>query len=284
MNALQRAMFEVDRFAHLQEQITAQLRPFYDVASQFQYNVVWANQLHWTMEPARQLERVLHAHQDWLSTWDYRARQWAKLLEANAQAMVPPARKLGGLGWTVPMWAEPKLVFDVLNMEPQAIEELFLSAYRENDRAQFRTLCDGLANRAILAPWRLLLDDCRCDFVEGRFRVVVPGLLLILEGLLVASRPTARRAKPVSIALEHQRESEMLNAAVWASVVAFLSVVFKGHSFAGPRPPVINRHRVYHGRDAATWGEAECLRLFQAVDTISCMCEPAHKDGTDEAA
>lgn len=278
-------MIGTDRFAHLQEQITAQLRPFYDMGSQFQRDLGWANQFHWAMEPARQLERALQAHQDWLSTWDYRARQWAKLLKANAGALVRPAQKLGDLGWTVPMWAEPKLVLEVLDMEPQAIEELFVNTYREGGRAPFRELCDGMVDRTILAPWHLLLDDCRCAFVEGRYRVVVPGLLLILEGLLVASLPAAgRKGKPLPIALAHQRASEALHAAVWTSVVAFVRAVFKRHSFAAPRPALINRHWVLHGRDAATWGEAECIRLFQAVDTISCMCEPESKEDSGEAA
>lgn len=284
MNALQRAMFEADQFSGIQRQITAQLRPFYDMASQVQRDLGWASQIHWAMEPARQLERALKAHQDWIRTWDYRARQWTKLLEVNARAMVPAARKLGALGWTVPMWAEPKLVFELIDMDPKAIEELFVNTYREDNRAQFRRLCDGLADRTILAPWRPLLDECQSSFVEGRFQVVVPGLLVILEGLLVASMPTpGRDGKPVFIALQHERESEALNAAVWTSVVAFMREVFKRHNFAAPRPALINRNWVLHGRDAAIWGEAECLRLFQAVDTISCMCEPEPKE-SDEAA
>jgi hypothetical protein len=60
----------------------------------------------------------------------------------------------------------------------------------------------------------------------------------------------------------------------WASILGFLSSVFGYHSFATLAFDRLNRHWVLHGRDEPRWTRLDCLRLFQALDTLSVVGWP----------
>lgn len=104
-------------------------------------------------------------------------------------------------------------------------------------------------------------------------RVVVPSPLTVVEGAMVSVIGLySNDPKPKKVAAEavRTRDPKAIRLA-WVSVQAFLDVVFLHHPFSASKPPLINRHWICHGRDVPEWGKVDCLRLFQALDTIAAI-------------
>jgi hypothetical protein len=194
--------------------------------------------------------------------------------EADRQ-MQPVVRELGRLGWTVPLWAPAVLPAVILRrIEAERIDELFTNTYRKDRYSRFRALVKGILARQAVARWKPLLKQCAGAFGRKRYLIVVPSLLLILEGLLASSDDSlGRRIPPHKVARRQFDRSNRFRAALWASIQAFIEAVFESRDFSEPRPPMLNRHWILHGRDETCWTEADCLRLFQAIDTLSYIVE-----------
>jgi len=202
----------------------------------------------------------------------------AHILEQVEQAdlqLQPPVRELGRLGWTVPLWAPAVLPAVIMQrVEPDRIDELFINTYRKDRYGRFRSMLKGTLRRKAIARWGGLLRQCQVAFLRKQHLVVVPSLLLVLEGLLASSDNTLHnRSSPRAVAQRHFSRSNHFRAALWASIQAFVDAIFETRDFSGPRPALLNRHWILHGRDESTWSEADCLRLFQAIDTVSYIVE-----------
>jgi hypothetical protein len=120
-----------------------------------------------------------------------------------------------------------------------------------------------------------LLEQCLESYERGNYLICVPALIAVLEGAI---------AFPEGVAFIHgwgrraffdckiaDCDSDLLSRALWESMDIFVSHLFEHAPFGGARPPRLNRHWILHGRDVPDWGQAEALRLFQALQTLSLI-------------
>jgi hypothetical protein len=192
------------------------------------------------------------------------------------------ARRLGEHGWTIPMWAPAQRVAQaVAQGSREAIDGYFLSMYLASDRAREARLLDDVLSAQELEWWRPLLAECVAAYRKGQYRIVVPSLLLILEGAMAnAGNRFTKSADPSRIATEARKAADhpRVDWLIWLSIEAFLGRVFVSHSFAADRPQLLNRHWILHGRDVPEWDQTDCLRLFQALDTIGAVLSVSRED------
>lgn len=233
-------------------------------------------------ELARTAERVAAAREEFFRS---SIAHILEQVEGSDRKLQPPVRELGRLGWTVPLWASPALPVVILQrVEPNRIDELFTNTYRKDRYGRFRSLLKGILQRQAVARWRDLLRQCQAAFMRKQYLVVVPSLLLVLEGLLASSdNALATRSSPHAVARRQFTRSNRFRAALWASIQAFVEAIFEARAFSGPRPGLLNRHWILHGRDETSWTEADCLRLFQAIDTLSYIVEFGAQPGDGAA-
>lgn len=204
-------------------------------------------------------------------------RQFARIVEhidEQFKGLEASGRQLGAAGWTVPMWAPPVLVHGLLahTTSPSEIDQSFVHLYTKSRGRQFREMVNRLMHRETIRPWLPLIEECRYAYTKGRYLVTVPALLAILEGLVAtAGEQLHSLQSPRTTAGAKYKDSSGIRALVWASLEAFVGVVFQSHSFSKSRPTLINRHWILHGRDPASWTQADSLRLFQACDTVSSV-------------
>ena len=101
---------------------------------------------------------------------------------------------LGRRGWTMPIWAPlHSAPFLVERIPPERIDEFFLREYSKRKPPRTRLMFEALASCKPLIPWQPLLKECIASFRKNQFLVVVPSLLLVLEGLLAHSAGTLKR-------------------------------------------------------------------------------------------
>lgn len=187
------------------------------------------------------------------------------------KAAQPSVRALAKLGWTIPLWGPIPLTEMIIEkVAPAEIDSFFVRTYRRSNYKVFRQMLRKMKENPVLVQWRSLLEECASVFRQHHYLIVVPSLLLILEGVL--SFPPGAPKRKVRVPSESRRrlaKSELLWTNTWLSISTFLGEVFKGHEFDRERPGLINRHWILHGRDETNWTEADCLRLFQSIDTLS---------------
>jgi hypothetical protein len=213
--------------------------------------------------------------------WQQQFRQIVEHIDERFKDLEASARQLGAAGWTVPMWAPPILVHGLLEHTTRAseIDESFVHMYTEKRGKQFREMMDRLKRRKAIQPWLSLMEECRYAYTKGWFLVTVPALLAVLEGLVATAGDQLKSLQsPRKTAGAKYKESKGIRALVWASLEAFVGVVFQSHSFSSSRPPVINRHWILHGRDSSSWTKADSLRLFQACDAVTSILSSAEDD------
>lgn len=200
------------------------------------------------------------------------------------QQLPDEAKRLGDAGWTVAMWATPAEVSHILQAATERhIDHVFLDYYEADGDANYRQLKSYLLSRESLSRQRPLIQQCFTAFEHGLYLVVVPAMITVVEGAIAAigGVDAWRRKDPKQTArkLLGRSPTDSINRVIWSSVDAFVSHLFEQRSFADSHPSLINRPWILHGRDDPSWTKADCLRLFQAADTIgSLKCGLTNKD------
>lgn len=218
------------------------------------------------------------AHQAEQSEVSKAATQIAEAIDQWNQAhrhLYPDAQELGRRGWTAPVWAAtiaPQVI--VRSTTPEDIDEYFLREYKARFRARERRMFRALRSRPSLSPWQPILSQTISVYRRGQYLVTAPVLLTIFEGLLAAlagqlgSTDTKRHSSTA-----RKEVDEGMSRLLWISVEAFTLELFQNHHFAKAPPSRLNRNWVLHGRDSGSAGRADCLRLFQALDTVSFFAD-----------
>ena len=198
----------------------------------------------------------------------------AQILKETAEAdkaAEPSVRAMAKEGWTIPLWGPMGFTEVIIEkVKLHDLDEFFVRSYRANGYRILRQMLNRMKKNPALQQWWPLLQQCHIVFRQHQYLVVVPALLIVLEGvLLFHPGSTKRGARPTSVSKRRLAQTSWIWTNTWISIDTFFERVFQPRQFDGDRPTMINRHWILHGRDETTWGEADCIRLFQAIDTLS---------------
>jgi hypothetical protein len=197
--------------------------------------------------------------------------------EATLREMEPDAYSLGLRGWTLPMWAPLGLAAAIVRDVPiTQTDAFFLDTYCDNQSAYEKEMLEELPSHASLRHWAPLLEQSIEAYRGGKYLIAVPALLAMFEGALATAGHTFTTwPEPLRTATRQRQNTDSAWLKVcWASLAGFVSLAFGHHSFAGCPPTALNRHWVLHGRDVPNWNRVDCLRLFQALETVAVIRTP----------
>ena len=191
--------------------------------------------------------------------------------DAYGREAINTARRIGQAGWTFPMDATPGEAAALARQaETEDIDEVFSRYY---DAGGYEALKASLRAKGSLNRWHPLLEQALIAYEAGHTLIVVPAMMTVMEGALAqAGGPAAwrsTRARDIASQLREKAMPQSITLAVAISVEEFVKVVFANHPFDGSRPDRLNRHWILHGRDETNWNKSDCLRLFQAICTVS---------------
>jgi hypothetical protein len=210
--------------------------------------------------------------------WQAQAEEWRRL-SVNMKLADETLRKsdlLGRFGWTLPMGMTMRQVHLLLAIsDPLAIDGCFVEFYTHKNCERYERLRNELLCSHLLEPWHELLIQCCNAYRREEFLITVPSLLLVLEGSL---------AKPENDKFQNDQDRKAffvkklrplsendMDRFIWRSIETFFDRLYEFRHYGDARPGHINRHWILHGRDVPDWDRADCLRLFQALQTISCV-------------
>ena len=185
--------------------------------------------------------------------------------------------ELANAGWTLPMWSTLAGVNDILKHTGiDKVDDYFVRYYETNQDGDFDRLRSDLLSHSSLKHWRPLVEQCLRAYDRSDYLVPIPALIAIIEGLVAnAGGRFLRKADPKNVVQERLNSSskKSFTRLIWLSTDAFIHRLFESHSFDAGRPVSLNRHWILHGRDVPDWTHADCLRLLQALHTVSCVVD-----------
>ncbi len=229
-------------------------------------------------ESAHQLLEQARAHQLFVDEFVRPQQQLKKFFEELMREdeefshLADRARELGRLGWTLPLWVPPNVIRDFLQDADRASVHKELVRYFSASRGRnANELISTVCAEARLRRWSRLLRQAAAAFRRRQYAIVVPALFAVLDGRIAHATGAQRTKRPArQSALSGRRTAQSgLAVAAWASIEGFVEVTFETHPFSSPPPQSLNRHWALHGRSEPHWSRVDCLRLWQAIHTIS---------------
>lgn len=187
------------------------------------------------------------------------------------EELYPDAAELGRRGWTVPVWSSTIAVREIVSQTtPDTVDRWFLDVYAARLRKEQRALFRSLRDSEFLTPWHPLLVQCIAAYQRNHLLVPVPALLGILEGAVASAAGQLVRGPNIRnhVAGLKAANSGIVGLAL-VSLDAFVAEVFRTERFAAQPSRMLSRHVVMHGRGLPVSPRADCLRLFQSLQTLS---------------
>ncbi|MCY9056123.1 hypothetical protein MOE90_21020 [Bacillus spizizenii] len=160
---------------------------------------------------------------------------------------------------------------EFLTMSQEEIDNFFVSYYEEDDfkemRGLKRTLLDGLDKK-----WHELIEDSFSLYEGGKFRMLIPTLMTIVEGEISEVAESAEVGGRLIGDFKNSFSSEtdkLIVISCYSALKFFDKRLFKTHKFYKNRREIINRNWVLHGRDdPQKWSKADAVRLFNTLSTM----------------
>jgi hypothetical protein len=192
------------------------------------------------------------------------------------------ACKLADAGWAFFWDATAVAVVNLAdaNLSTAELDDEIVGYYEDEDGADLKVLTERLVTNARLAKWRDWLGDALWAYEQQRYRLAIPSLLSIIEGLVYDTVGTLsdRSTQPATqwrLKAPAGGQAPGFYVEVgWSVVAGVLAALWKRHYFDESTPPDgLNRHWVLHGRRPDVGGKADALRLIVALDCIVITIE-----------
>lgn len=192
-----------------------------------------------------------------------RARESSELMKQYQESLF-------ALGWWVPPSASMDFFWEVGELAHAGrktdVRRAMVAAGRE--RAMFRMVEAWLDEEPFRERRRFLLDGLR-DHRRGRFRVSIPTMLPVFEGIAVdafAPGSTTTNPRPVLAAA-----AEAMDIAIGDSIVETVTILWANRKFSAvpTSSRQLNRHLILHGRSTGYGTEENSVKLLFAFDQLA---------------
>lgn|GEM_PF-2615088 len=212
--------------------------------------------------------------------WADLAKQHVIKIDIQYEKLYLAATKIGERGWTVPFELTLRAISELGGSELSVddIDNAFFNYYRCDNGKYFLTLVNGISASNLCDTWSELFRQCVKAYNDGQYLIAIPSLLIILEGLLATLLINKNRTKMATICKSElekcgTEDRMFVERLAWLSITSFIQNLYTNCPFSGDEPPRINRHWILHGRSAANYTCVDCLRLFNAISSVTSVLE-----------
>ena len=191
--------------------------------------------------------------------------------------------KLKDIGWTLPA----ELGIYAINMignteEIQDVEKFFEMYFTQNDYEFTKAMIDSILDTPISDGLKKMIRECWTAFQNKLYAVCATSLLSVIEGVLSEFSKDKSDVRMMKVCQKHVDEfpsdgSSILKH-VWISYNNFIRNLYQKSDFKQDEPDEINRHWLLHGRSDFEINETDCLRLFNAVESLCMVVKKENKD------
>ena len=215
--------------------------------------------------------------------WGLRAREW----DAQQRRI---AGELQRDGWPIaPSWPVtlPSRLVEIRRARgKRALDRAICDMYARNRHRQLRRMVTSWMGDPAFATRGAIIRDAVADHAKGRYRVSIPTLLPLIEGIAVEvfgpGSPVTNPAKLYRSGADAERFDKLLAE----GLLATLDVLYLWTPFASVKPTsrTLNRHLIMHGRIVRYASETNSLRVFLALDQLASEIRAKRKSDSKRVA
>lgn len=198
-----------------------------------------------------------------------------KSLEAFDKTLDGVTDKLKDIGWTLPSELGVYAINVIGNTEEIAdIETFFEEYFTQNDYSFAQKMIENILNTTISEGLKKVVRECWIAFQRKLYAICATSLLSVIEGVLSEFSDDKSDVRMMKVCQKHvdefPQDGSSILKHVWISYNNFIRNLYQKSDFKQDEPDEVNRHWLLHGRSDFEIEKIDCLRLFNAVESL-CM-------------
>jgi hypothetical protein len=194
---------------------------------------------------------------------DILSEEYRALVEAIAQS-----------GWTIPLSIDIRGFEELKKLvgSDAAIESYFVDYY---NGPELKLMCRKIKRVLKSTAQQAIFTECIAAFEKKMFSVCLTTLLTVLEGFISVFDDNPQDIRVMRVcrfhADEEMRKRNNIKSLCWLSMYEYTKILYQKSDFSQPEPSTINRHWIQHGRTGKSAESTDCLRLFNALSTLTSI-------------
>jgi hypothetical protein len=196
--------------------------------------------------------------------------------EAEEDSREQSALRLASLGWSLPVLFSHCQIVEAAKAvyTPEQVNEVIVQFYVDNDFLILKKLVlETIFKADDIDPWRKTIEQCYDSFIQGKYLVVVPTLITVIEGYLSQKIGTMTSANVRMMGPTKSKAIEpkahRLDKTIWLSVSVIIDTLYQPSDFSGNEPSTLNRHWILHGRSSPMDSKTDSVKLFNLLGSLS---------------
>lgn len=200
--------------------------------------------------------------------------------------------KLSPEGWTLPSQMTLGIAHQMARTSGiDDINTFLYSFFTRDDYSVTKAMINNISTSCISLRLKRITNECWSAFQNRLYAVCSIALLTVIEGILSSfsnDKQDVRMMKICKNQISHYSNDGWISLActvekhVWISYYDFIRNLYQKSDFASDEPSKLNRHWLLHGRSDYNIDEIDCIRLFNAVDSLCMVVEKDAELGKDK--
>ena len=168
---------------------------------------------------------------------------------------------------------------------------LFINAFLKwffttEDFQKTKDMVNGIKASPIKEGLKNLTDQCWQAFQNKLYAVCATSLLSVIEGILSEFSDDKQDVRMMKVCQKKvdtfPSTGSTIQKHVWISYNNFIRNLYQKSDFSADEPETINRHWLLHGRSDFEIDEMDCIRLFNAVQSLCMIVKVEAKETQSE--
>lgn len=213
-----------------------------------------------------------------------KAEENVKELDTELDIVV---NKLSAEGWTLPAELNIFALKTIANTSKLDDINTFLHwLFTTENYQKTKDMIAGIKSAPIKEGLKNLIDQCWQAFQNKLYAVCATALLSVIEGVLSEFSSDKKNTKMMKVCQNKvdtfPSTGSTIQKHVWISYNAFIRNLYQNSDFSAEEPDTINRHWLLHGRSNFDIDELDCIRLFNAVQSLCIIVQAEAKESKVE--
>lgn len=206
-----------------------------------------------------------------------------KSLKAFDKTLDGVTDKLKVIGWTLPAELGIYAVNVIGNTdEIEDVEKFFEMYFTQGDYLFANKMIDNILDTPISEGLKKMVNECWTAFQSKLYAICATSLLSVIEGVLSEFSDDKADIRMMKVCQkqvdEFPEDGSSIMKHVWISYNNFIRNLYQKSDFKQDEPDEVNRHWLLHGRSDFEIEEIDCLRLFNAVESLCIVVKKEQQD------
>ena len=175
-------------------------------------------------------------------------------------------------GWTIPLTIDIERLDELRACSSNHTDiDAFFSTFYSDD--ELDDLYDTIYNSIDNLGQKKRFEECYIIFKQGLYSSCLTTLTTILEGAISTFGDDPKDVRIMRIcnfhAEEERNNGNKIKSLCWQSMYEYTKLLFEKSDFSKAEPDEANRHWLVHGRTSQIGDKLDCIRLINALATLS---------------